>query len=188
MLKNMNESYINSKPHRDVHRCSWCGDDSLLIDYHDNEWAKPVTNDYLLFEYLTLEIFQAGLSWRTILGKRENFRYAFSKFDIKEVANYTEDDIKRLLNDEGIVRNRRKIEATIFNAKVCDRIIDANGSLYNFFSNLPEDKDRQTKIMKETFKHVGGKITESFLIAAGFVLAPHEVNCFLSQENQTDCR
>lgn len=69
----MNKSYINSKPQRDVHRCSWCGNDSLLIDYHDNEWAKPVTNDYLLFEYLILEIFQAGLSWRTILAKEKTF-------------------------------------------------------------------------------------------------------------------
>lgn len=98
-------------------RCWWCGDDPLYVAYHDNEWGRPVYNDTRLFEKICLEGFQAGLSWITILRKRENFREAFDNFDFKKIAKYTEKDVHRLLQNEGIIRHRGKIEATINNAK-----------------------------------------------------------------------
>ena len=98
-------------------RCSWCGNDELYVKYHDQEWGVPVYDDHLLFEFLVLETFQAGLSWITILRKRENFRTAFDDFNYKKIANYNENDVQRLLNNEGIIRHHGKIEATINNAK-----------------------------------------------------------------------
>src|SRR5690625_7508406 len=97
-------------------RCKWSGTDELYIRYHDEEWGKPVFDDRLHFEFLTLEIFQAGLSWFTILKKREKFRAAFDQFDYKKVALYNEDKIQSLLNNKGIIRNQLKIRATINNA------------------------------------------------------------------------
>jgi len=98
-------------------RCSWCGAAPEFFDYHDSEWGFPVADDHRLFEKLSLEGFQSGLSWRTILAKRENFRAAFHHFDFDKVAKFTEKDVERLLNDAGIVRHRGKIEAVINNAK-----------------------------------------------------------------------
>ncbi len=99
-------------------RCGWVGTDSLYQKYHDEEWGEVLTGDQALFEKLSLEAFQAGLSWITILRRRENFRKAFHNFSIHEVSSFNEDDVSRLLLDEGIIRNRLKIEATISNAKV----------------------------------------------------------------------
>jgi DNA-3-methyladenine glycosylase I len=99
-------------------RCPWVNlDDPLYVRYHDTEWGKPVHDDKTIFEFLILEIFQAGLSWRTVLHKRENFRTAFSGFNVRRVARYTSRDVTRLLGDAGIIRNRQKIEAAIENAK-----------------------------------------------------------------------
>lgn len=98
-------------------RCRWCAATPQYVDYHDTEWGFPVTDDIRLFEKVSLESFQSGLSWRTILEKRENFRKAFYGFDFNRVAEFTETDIQRLLADEGIVRHRGKIEAVINNAK-----------------------------------------------------------------------
>ena len=98
-------------------RCYWCTATQEYIDYHDHEWGYPVDDDIRLFEKICLESFQSGLSWRTILVKRENFRKAFKGFDFNKVAKFTEKDVERLLQDEGIVRHRGKIEATINNAK-----------------------------------------------------------------------
>src|SRR5215203_2504229 len=98
-------------------RCWWCGDDPLYVAYHDDEWGRRVTNDTRLFEKLCLEGFQSGLSWLTILRKRENFRAAFADFDVEEVARYGARDVERLLGDAGIVRHRGKIEAAIANAR-----------------------------------------------------------------------
>ncbi len=100
-----------------IKRCSWCGDDPLYVAYHDEEWGFPVHDDRRLFEKICLEGFQAGLSWRTILGKREAFRRAFAQFDYERVARFTARDVERLLRDEGIVRHRGKIESTIRNAQ-----------------------------------------------------------------------
>jgi DNA-3-methyladenine glycosylase I len=100
-----------------MNRCKWCGSDPLYIAYHDDEWGIPIHNDRLLFEFLILEGAQAGLSWLTILKKRENYRKAFHSFDYETIASYNEEDIERLLSDPGIVRNRLKIESAIKNAR-----------------------------------------------------------------------
>jgi DNA-3-methyladenine glycosylase I len=110
-------------------RCRWCAASPEYVAYHDTEWGFPVADDRRLFEKLCLEGFQSGLSWRTILMKRENFRAAFHGFEIERVARFTENDIARLLKDEGIVRHRGKIEATIGNARRAQELVRAEGSL-----------------------------------------------------------
>jgi len=110
-------------------RCRWCAAAPEFFAYHDHEWGYPVEDDRRLFEKLCLESFQSGLSWRTILAKRENFRVAFHGFDFERVARFTEKDVARLLKDEGIVRHRGKIEATINNAKRAREMVKAEGSL-----------------------------------------------------------
>lgn len=110
-------------------RCRWCGAAPEFLVYHDNEWGFPVGDDHRLFEKLSLEGFQSGLSWRTILAKRENFRAAFHGFDIDKVARFTQRDVDRLLKDEGIVRHRGKIEAVINNAQRAKELVKKEGSL-----------------------------------------------------------
>lgn len=114
-------------------RCSWPGEDPLYVRYHDEEWGRPVANDTRLFEKICLEGFQAGLSWITILRKREHFRAAFSGFDPEAVARFTAKDVRRLLEDEGIIRHRGKIESTINNARRALALIDEKGSLASYF-------------------------------------------------------
>lgn len=122
-------------------RCSWCGDDPLYVKYHDEEWGKPVHNDRTHFEFLILESAQAGLSWITILRKREGYREAFAQFDPEKVARFTEADVDRLLQNPGIVRNRRKIEAAIKNAKAFLAIQEEFGSfdayLWSYVNGAP---------------------------------------------------
>src|SRR5262245_50482338 len=113
-------------------RCRWCGAAPEFLDYHDHEWGCPVSDDRRLFEKLCLEGFQSGLSWRTILAKRENFRAAFHGFDFDRIARYTQRDVARLLKDEGIVRHRGKIEAVINNAKQARELVKRDGSLAAF--------------------------------------------------------
>ncbi|GHC67787.1 DNA-3-methyladenine glycosylase I [Limoniibacter endophyticus] len=117
-------------------RCFWCGSDPFYQAYHDNEWGRPVTNDTRLFEKLCLEGFQSGLSWITILRKRENFRAAFAGFEIDRVAAFTEDDVARMLNDTGIVRHGGKIRSAINNAKRAQELIAEKGSLAAYFWNF----------------------------------------------------
>ena len=114
-------------------RCWWCGDDPQYVDYHDNEWGNPVFDDHRLFEKICLEGFQAGLSWLTILRKRDNFRNAFSSFDFVKVSKYKTRDVERLLKNAGIVRHRGKIESTINNAKRAIEMKKAHGSLASYF-------------------------------------------------------
>jgi DNA-3-methyladenine glycosylase I len=114
-------------------RCAWCGTDPLYVRYHDEEWGRPVRDDRRLFEKICLEGFQAGLSWLTILRKRDNFRRAFADFDFEQVARFTEADIERLLTDAGIIRHRGKIASTIGNAKRALELRDEHGSLANYF-------------------------------------------------------
>lgn len=161
----------------DKKRCKWSQESELLIHYHDEEWGREVTEDNRLFECLTLEMFQAGLSWRTILHKRENFRKAFDGFEIETVMNYEEKDVERLLSNEGIVRHRRKIEATIENARRCHDLIKAHGSLITFFQSLPPDPIEKQKAMKKSFKHIGLTTAESFLMATGMMPTQHEEEC-----------
>jgi DNA-3-methyladenine glycosylase I len=113
-------------------RCKWCAAAPEFFHYHDHEWGFPVSDDRRLFEKLSLEAFQSGLSWRTILAKRENFRAAFDQFDFDRVAKYGEKEVQRLLADEGIVRHRGKIEAVIHNARQAQLMVQAHGSLAAF--------------------------------------------------------
>ena len=172
-------------------RCEWCGDDPLYVKYHDEEWGRPVRDDDgIMFEFLTLESAQAGLSWITILRKRENYRKAFAGFDPKKVAKFTEKDVERLMNDPGIIRNRLKIEAAINNARLFLDIQKEFGSfcdyLWNFlpdgepvvgrwksWSDIPptsELSDRISKDMKRRgFKFFGSTICYAHLQATGLV-------------------
>jgi len=128
-------------------RCFWCASDPLYVHYHDTEWGFPVRDDRRLFEKITLEGFQSGLSWLTILRKRENFRAAFDGFDIEKVARYTPRQVERLLRNDGIVRHRGKIESTINNARRCADLIDAEGSLAALVWTFePDPKSRPRKL------------------------------------------
>ncbi len=120
-------------------RCRWCGAAPEFLDYHDSEWGFPVGDDRRLFEKLSLESFQSGLSWRTILNKRENFRAAFHEFDFEHVARFTQRDIDRLLKDEGIVRHRGKIESVINNARRAGELVEREGSLAAFLWRYEPD-------------------------------------------------
>jgi DNA-3-methyladenine glycosylase I len=135
----------------DVNRCWWCGTDPLYVAYHDREWGRPVKDDRRLFEKVCLEGFQAGLSWLTILRKRENFRGAFTNFDIDRVARYTARGVTRLLADSGIIRHRGKIESTINNAKRAIELREEHGSLSTYFWKWqPDPASRPRKITRET--------------------------------------
>jgi DNA-3-methyladenine glycosylase I len=178
-------------------RCQWCSSDPLYVAYHDNEWGVPVHDDRQLFEMLILEGAQAGLSWLTILRKRENYRRAFHGFDPHRIASYSNDDIQRLLLDAGIVRNRLKIEAAINNAIKTLEIIQTNGSFSSFLwryventprqnawtevSKLPartEQSDTMSKdLKKHGFKFVGSTICYAFMQSVGMV-NDHIVGCF----------
>jgi len=130
-------------------RCWWPGDDDLYRRYHDEEWGRPVADDIRLFEKLCLEGFQSGLSWLTILRKRENFRRAFAGFDPEKIARFDEQDMDRLLTDPGIVRHRGKIEAVLTNARRCLDLIDAEGSLARFVWRYePDPASRPPRITK----------------------------------------
>jgi DNA-3-methyladenine glycosylase I len=131
-------------------RCFWCAADPLYVRYHDTEWGFPVRDDRRLFEKITLEGFQSGLSWLTILRKRENFREAFDGFDIARVARYTPRTVERLLKNAGIVRHRGKIESVINNARRCADLIDAEGSLSEFVWRFePDPASRPTTLTWE---------------------------------------
>ena len=178
-------------------RCSWINQDSLMIKYHDNEWGTPVYNDKKLFEFLLLESFQAGLSWKIILNKRDFFKKAFDGFDYKKIAKYTAKDIKRLLTDAGIVRNHLKIESTIVNAKLFIELQKEFGSfskyvwqfvngkpIVNKFKKLSDiqatslESDILSKDLKKRgFKFVGSVIIYSFMQAVGLV-NDHVVDCY----------
>lgn len=137
-------------------RCWWCRGDPLYEDYHDTEWGRPVLDDDRLFEKLSLEGFQAGLSWLSILRKRENFRRAFKSFDIESIARFNARSVNRLLLDPGIVRHRGKIEATINNARRCLELRDQFGSLATFvWSYEPAPGSRPRKLDWPTLVSIG---------------------------------
>lgn len=134
-------------------RCWWCGDDPLYVRYHDEEWGRPVTDDTRLFEKICLEGFQAGLSWITILRKREHFRRAFRGFAIDRVARFTPRDVDRLLRDPGIVRHRGKIESTVNNARRARELQDECGSLAAFvWRYQPDPAARPRRITRAVMK------------------------------------
>lgn len=166
-------------------RCQWCNTAPEFLDYHDQEWGFPVDDDIRLFEKLSLEGFQSGLSWRTILVKRENFRKAFKNFDFNKVARFTDKDVEKLLTNEGIVRHRGKIEAVINNAKMAKGMVKEYGSLAAYFWNFcPDTKHlarpqtvsvsaESIKISKELkklgWKFVGPTTVYSFMQAMGMI-------------------
>jgi len=161
-------------------RCKWCGNDQILIDYHDKEWGKTIKDDNKLFERMTMEVFQAGLSWRIVLVKRDAFRKAFSDFDIRKVARYGEKQIERLMNDSDIIRNQRKILATIYNAKALLLIQKEYGSFFKYIKQLDVENDT-VKEMKKHFKFMGKETVSCFLMGCGRVEAAHDKNCFLNK-------
>lgn len=178
-------------------RCGWCGTDELYVKYHDEEWGQLVTDDKKLFEFLVLESAQAGLSWITILRKREGYRKAFHHFDVEKVANMTNEDIERLMQFDGIVKNRLKIKSTISNAKLFIAIQLEYGSFYDytlsFFPNnepiinhlislkevqaTSEESDAMSMDMKKRgFKFFGSTICYAHLQACGFI-NDHLIDC-----------
>jgi DNA-3-methyladenine glycosylase I len=161
-------------------RCAWAVDDPLLIQYHDEEWGVPLNGDDELFERLTLEIFQAGLSWRTILHKREALRRAFSRFSIKRVAAYGKSDVARLLNDSGIIRNRLKIESTIENARRLRELVAEHGSFASYIKGLNGTNEELYKQLKKKFCFMGPKIAECFLQSIGRIDGAHEPGCSMA--------
>jgi len=163
------------------HRCAWATKDPLLQRYHDDEWGCPVEDDRAFFERFVLEIFQAGLNWRLILYKREAFRKAFAGFSVLRVASFGKQEIDRLLHDKGIVRNRRKIEAAIENARIFSRIIDEHGSFKNYLAQFDaRDEAGLLREFKKRFRFMGPKIAGSFLQSVGKIPAPHDPDCWKS--------
>ncbi|PCJ95457.1 MAG: DNA-3-methyladenine glycosylase I [Flavobacteriaceae bacterium] len=183
------------------HKCGWCVGDALYEAYHDTEWGVPEKNDDTLFEFLVLETFQAGLSWITILRKRENFRKAFDDFDYKKIAAYSESKIEALLLDAGIIRNKLKVRATVTNAQAYIKIQEEFGSFSKYIWGFVNDKpiknslknykdapantplsDTISKDLKKRgFKFVGSTVIYAQMQATGMV-NDHEVECFRFNE------
>ena len=186
-----------------ITRCWWCGTDPLYVRYHDEEWGRPVRDDRRLFEKVCLEGFQAGLSWLTILRKRDNFRRGFADFDIDRVARFTARDVTRLLKDEGIVRHRGKIESTINNAKRARELRDEAGTLADYFwtwqpaadsrpkrltkdvlvtmATSPESVALSKDLRKRGWTFVGPTTIYAFMQAMGLV-NDHVDGCFVNSE------
>lgn len=163
-----------------MERCGWVTEnDELMCLYHDNEYGRKKTDDRALFEKLCLEGFQAGLSWRTVLYKREAFRKCFFGFDIEKVAGMTGEDIERLMGDASIVRNRRKIEATINNAKMHLKYFDEDGSFLRYVYAHDSGEVLSKDLLNKGYRFVGVTICESFLLSVGAMEA-HEQKCFLN--------
>ena len=178
-------------------RCFWVSDDPLYVEYHDNEWGVPVYDDQILFEFLLLESFQAGLSWITILKKREHFRLAFDHFDCHKIANYNQDKFDELLLNPGIIRNKLKVKSATTNAQLFIEIQKEFGSfstyIWNFVDGKPLVNSFDTKeevpattelsdaiskaLKKRGFKFVGSTIVYAFMQAIGMV-NDHTTDCF----------
>ena len=186
----------------DRKRCAWCEKDDLYKNYHDNEWGKPVYDDATLFEFLILETFQAGLSWYTILKKRENFRKAFDKFDVKKVAVYNDKKLQILIEDSGIIRNQLKIKSAVNNAQAFIKIQEEFGSfskyIWAFVDGKPIDNKPQTlkdipattplsdvlskDLKKRGFKFVGSTVIYAHMQATGMI-NDHVADCFTRKNN-----
>jgi len=178
-------------------RCPWTLTDELMVKYHDEEWGFPQHNDQKLFEAIVLDAFQAGLSWRTILHKRENFRRAFDNFDAKKIAHYDDAKIAELLNDAGIIRNKLKVNAAVINAQkflevqkefgsfdkyiwqftAHKTIVNKNRTLKDFVASSKESDAMSKDMQKRGFKFVGTTICYAFMQAVGMV-NDHTVDCF----------
>lgn len=147
-------------------------------EYHDKQYGFPIHDDNELFCRLILEINQAGLSWTTILKKQESFRKAYHNFEIKKVAAYNEKEVRRLLNDAGIIRNRLKVHAAIENAKTILTLQKESGSFKKWLDNHhPKTKEEWTKLFKKTFRFTGGEIVNEFLVSTGYLPGAHDEDC-----------
>lgn len=180
-----------------MERCPWCGNNSIYVKYHDEEWGEPVHDERKHFEFLVLESAQAGLSWITILKKRENYRIAYDNFDPVKVAEYSEEKVNEFMKNEGIIRNRKKIEASINNAKMFLKIQDEFGSFDNYIwnfvnyrpivnswqdiSQLPASSELSDIVSKDLkkrgFKFLGTITVYSHLQAIG-IINDHLMSCF----------
>ena len=183
------------------HRCGWCIGDDLYESYHDEEWGVPVKDDATLFEFLILETFQAGLSWITVLKKRNNFRKAFDSFDYKKISKYDQAKIDALLQNEGIIRNKLKIRAAVSNAIAFIQVQEEFGSFSNYiwafvdgkpiknihknYQDAPANTELSNAISKDLkkrgFKFVGSTVVYAHMQATGMV-NDHEINCFRYEE------
>lgn len=183
------------------HRCGWCVGDDLYESYHDHEWGVPIKDDDSLFEFLILETFQAGLSWITVLKKRDNFRKAFDSFDYKKITSYDDAKIASLLQDEGIIRNKLKVRATVSNATAFLKVQEEFGSFSNYIWNFVDGKPIKNRIKnykdapantelsdalsrdlkKRGFKFVGSTVVYAFMQATGMV-NDHEIHCYRYEE------
>ena len=188
---------------KSITRCSWCGEDPLYIKYHDTEWGVSLRDEQKLFEFLILETFQSGLSWITILRKRENFRKAMDNFNYKKIALYDEDKITELLQDNGIIRNKLKVRSTISNAIAFMEIQTEFGSfskyIWGFVNNVPIQNNNKSMaevkantntsdklsndLKKRGFKFIGSTIVYALMQATGMV-NDHNTDCFRHQEVQ----
>jgi DNA-3-methyladenine glycosylase I len=178
-------------------RCHWCSAAPEFLSYHDTEWGYPVADDKRLFEKLSLEGFQSGLSWRTILAKRENFRKAFHGFDFNRIARFTERDVQRLLEDSGIVRHRGKIEAVVNNARKAQELVESEGSLAAFIWRHEPDPKKvampqsvsvsaesvalSKELKKRGWKFVGPTTVYAFMQAMGLI-NDHAEGCVIRAE------
>ena len=183
------------------YRCHWCVGDPLYEAYHDTEWGVPLYDDKSLFEFLVLETFQAGLSWITVLRKRDNFRAAFDEFDFNTIAEYGQEKLDKLMNDAGIIRNRLKIKATVTNAQAFIKIRNEFGSFSDYIWGFTEGKPIKNTfrnmqdipantplsdiiskdLKKRGFKFVGTTVVYAHMQATGMV-NDHEVSCFRYNE------
>lgn len=186
------------KSETEPNRCAWVSTDPLYMDYHDNEWSIPVHDDRKLFEMLLLEGAQAGLSWLTILKRRENYRRAYDEFDPEKIAAWNDEKIERLLRDPGIIRNRLKVEAARTNARAFLQVVNEFGNFDKFIWSFvrgkpimnrwrklseipittPESADMSREMKKRGFKFVGPTICYAFMQAVGMV-NDHTADCFL---------
>jgi DNA-3-methyladenine glycosylase I len=182
-------------------RCEWSGNDALMIDYHDTEWGSPLRDEQRLFEFLLLEGAQAGLSWQTVLNKRENYRKAFDNFDPEKIARYTEKKTEKLLQDPGIIRNKLKVAAAVTNAKIYLNIQQEVGSFHNYVWSFVDGEPIQNRwkslkqvpattaisdamskdFKKRGLKFVGSTICYAFMQATGMV-NDHIISCFRHEE------
>lgn len=182
-------------------RCGWCVGDPLYEAYHDSEWGVPLKDDAAIFEFLTLETFQAGLSWITVLRKRENFRKAFDNFDYQKIAGYSEEKIEALMQDSGIIRNRLKILAAVSNSEAFMKVQQEFGSFSRYIWSFVDQKPLQNNwkdlsqvpattsisdalsrdLKKRKFKFVGSTVVYAHMQATGMV-NDHVTNCFRHKE------
>ncbi|WP_295802817.1 DNA-3-methyladenine glycosylase I [uncultured Microbulbifer sp.] len=174
-------------------RCGWCAAAPEFFDYHDREWGFPVDDDRRLFEKLCLESFQSGLSWRTILAKRENFRKAFNNFDFNKVARFTEQDVQRLLGDEGIVRHRGKIEAVINNAQRAKELIQAEGSIAAYVWRFEPDPAEQGAPQSASTSEVSSALSKDLKKRGWKFVGPTTVYAFMQamgliNDHLEDCK